>query len=513
MSHSHDSQSAEKTAVVPRQFFFAFVLVTSLFALWGFANDFTNPLVAAFKDIYLISNFQSSLVQWAFYGGYATMAIPAALVIRKYSYRTGIVWAEDWAQWLGPNRAGVYRESGVIKAIPPKGLPVKWRAAVNHGYSGPAVADGRVYVMDYKIDSGKVENNPGGVNKLTGKERVVCFDAESGDPLWQYAYDQPYSISYAGGPRCTPTVDSGKVYALGAEGRLTCLDAATGELVWEKLLTSSYDTKTPIWGYASHPLVAGDLVYTLAGGEGTVCVALNKQTGEEVWTALTAPEPGYGTPVMITYGGVEQLLIWDPLSISSLNPLTGDIYWSIPLEPSYGMSIMGPRRLGKYLYASGIGNASALIELDDTKPAADIVWRGRAKQSVYCSNSTPFLEDGIIYGCDVETGALMAVDMKDGTRLWQTTKPTDNSPRRSRHATAFIIKHENRFLLFSELGDLILARLSREGYDEIGRFHVLEPTNEAFGRPVVWSCPAFSGKCMFARNDEELVCVDLSSDH
>jgi outer membrane protein assembly factor BamB len=132
---------------------------------------------------------------------------------------------------------------------------------------------------------------------------------------------------------------------------------------------------------------------------------------------------------------------------------------------------------------------------------------------VYCSNSTPFLEDGVIYGCDVETGALIAADMTDGTRLWQTTQPTNGSERRSRHATAFLIKHEDRFLLFNELGDLILAQLSREAYSELGRFHVLEPTNEAFGRKVVWSCPAFAEKCMFARNDKELVCVDLADRH
>ena len=116
----------------------------------------------------------------------------------------------------------------------------------------------------------------------------------------------------------------------------------------------------------------------------------------------------------------------------------------------------------------------------------------------------------MLYGCDVETGALIGASLKDGKRLWQTTKATDKSPRRSRHATAFLVKHEDRYFLFNELGDLILAKLSPDGYEEEGRFHVLEPTNEAFGRDVVWSHPAFANRSLFARNDKELVCVDLA---
>lgn len=419
--------------------------------------------------------------------------------------------ADDWPQWLGLNRDAIWREQGIVEAFPANGLPVKWRAPVSYGYGGPAVVADKVFVMDYHTD-GDVKNNPGGVTELKGQERVLCFNAISGTTVWEHAYEQPYKISYAGGPRCTPTVQDGKVYSLGAQGRLTCLDADTGQLIWQKSLPETYRTETAIWGYASHPLVDGDLLYTLAGGEGSVCIALNKHTGEQVWSALTANEPGYNAPTMIEHAGAKQLLIWTPEGLNSLNPKTGHIYWTIELKPGFAMSIMGVRKLGKYLYASAIGNISALIELDDQEPAAKVVWRGNVKNSVFCSNSTPFLHDGTIYGCDVETGALMAVKMENGERLWQTTKPTDNSPRRSRHATAFIVKNGGRYFLFNELGDLIVADLSPEGYKELGRFHVLEPTNEAFGRDVVWSHPAFARRCMFARNDKELVCVDLSTD-
>jgi hypothetical protein len=128
---------------------------------------------------------------------------------------------------------------------------------------------------------------------------------------------------------------------------------------------------------------------------------------------------------------------------------------------------------------------------------------------VYCANSTPYLLEGTIYGVDCRTGAMMGVRLEDGKRLWQTFKPTTGGGRAS-HGTAFIVRHEDRFFLMAETGDLILAKLSPAGYEEQGRFHVLAPDSQAFGRNVVWSHPAFAGRCVFARNNSELVCVSLA---
>jgi hypothetical protein len=184
----------------------------------------------------------------------------------------------------------------------------------------------------------------------------------------------------------------------------------------------------------------------------------------------------------------------------------------VPLKPSYGMSITTPRQLGPYLLATGYGDVGVLLKLDDAKPAVEVVWRGKANNAVYCANSTPFLEAGTIYGCDVGTGALMGVRLSDGERLWQTLEPTAGGTRRERYGTAFLVKHEDRFFLFSETGDLILAQLSPQGYTELGRFRVLEPTSPTFGRSVVWSHPAFADKAVFARNDKELVRVSLAAE-
>ena len=423
----------------------------------------------------------------------------------------GAALADDWPQWLGPDRASIWQEDGIVERFPTEGLQVKWRTPVGLGYSGPAVAGGKVFVMDYLPRSGKVSNSPGGRVALEGEERVLCFDAKTGKELWKYAYDRPYRLSYPSGPRCTTTVEEGRVYALGAEGTLSCLDAETGKLLWDRELTVDYKTSSPIWGYAAHPLVEGELLYSLAGGAGSLVVALDKRTGKEVWRALTARSQGYCPPTMITLGGKRQLVIWHPEAIAGLDPATGKLHWSVPLEPDYDMSIAAPRLAGNKLFASGIGQIGALLQLDPQQQTAEILWRGTAKDALYSANSTPFVEDGMIYGVDCLSGSLIGARLADGQRRWETRKPTSGGERRQRQATAFLVKHEDRFFLFSETGDLILAKLTPEGYEELDRFHVLEPTGECFGRAVVWNHPAFAERCMFVRNDKELVCVDLSA--
>ncbi len=422
-----------------------------------------------------------------------------------------LVRADDWPQWMGPQRDSVWRETGIIQSIPKSGLKVKWRVPAAGGYAGPAVAGGKVYLSEFVLESGERSNNPGARSELTGQERVRCFDAASGKEVWTYSYPCKYSLSYAYGPRTTPTVSGGKVYTLGAMGDLNCLDASNGQVLWKKNLPTEYKTPTPIWGFSGNPLIDGRKLICLVGGEGSVAVAFDKDSGKELWRALSASEPGYTSPSIIEAGGKRQLLLWHPEDLNSLDPETGQVYWSVPLKPSYAMSIMVPRKSGDLLFASGIGDVGVVLKLDAEKPAAKVVWRGTIKTGVYCVNSTPFIENGTIYGCCVRQGQLRAVKLDTGERLWESFEATTGT-RRGSTGTAFIVKHEDRFFLFSETGDLILAKLTPEKYEELGRFHVLKPTGDCFGREVVWSHPAFAERCLFARNDEELVCVSLAAE-
>lgn len=419
--------------------------------------------------------------------------------------------AEDWPQWLGPKRDSVWRETGIVDVFPENKLPVKWRVPIAGGYSGPAVAGGKVFVTDFVKASGEAFNNPGQRAELKGQERVLCFDAATGKELWKHEYDCPYSISYPAGPRATPTVADGKVYVLGAEGNLLCLNADSGKVVWSKELKKEYKTSTQIWGFCAHPLVDGDRLICVVGGEGSTAVAFDKDTGKELWRSIDARLAGYCPPTIIEAGGARQLLIWDADKLNSLNPETGKKLWSFDLAPQYDMSITAPRQNGDLLFASGIGNVGACLKLTKDKPGAELLWKETARNGVPCANSTPILENGMIYGVDCQQGPLRGVKLETGERVWETYVPTTgNTGQRASHGTAFLVKHQDRFFLFSETGDLILAKLSPTGYEELSRFHLLEPTQECFGRSVIWSHPAFANKCCFARNDKELVCVSLA---
>lgn len=419
--------------------------------------------------------------------------------------------ADDWPQWLGPTRDGVLHEVGLIETIPDRGLPIKWRITVNMGYSGPAVVGNRVYLTDYVRDAGETGNEPDVRRELSGTERILCLDADNGSVIWKHTYPCKYNISYPSGPRATPTVSGDNVFVLGAEGDLLCLERNKGNVVWSKNLKAEYKTSTPIWGFCAAPLVDRQKLICLVGGHGSVAVAFDKNTGKEIWKGLSAQEPGYCPPSIIEAGNTRQLIIWHTEELCSLDPETGKQYWSVELKPDYGMSIMIPQKHGDFLFASGIGNVGALLKLDPDKPSAKIVWRGENNTALYAANCTPLIDDnGILYGADCRGGQLRGVELQTGKRLWETFAATTGD-RRGSHGTTFLVRNGNRYFLFSEKGDLIMARLSAKGYDEIGRFHLIDPTGECFGRDVVWSHPAFANKCVYARNDKELVCASLAA--
>ncbi|HEX6963415.1 MAG TPA: PQQ-binding-like beta-propeller repeat protein, partial [Lacipirellula sp.] len=210
---------------------------------------------------------------------------------------SGFATADDWPQWGGPQRDLLWREDGITDELPKGELPRMWSASIGAGYSGPAVADGRVFVTDRLAE----EN----------LERVLCFDADDGTEIWKRQYDAPYSISYPLGPRTTPTIDGTRVYTLGAVGHLLCLNTADGEIVWQKNLTQDYGTELPTWGLAASPLIDGDQLIVLAGGaDGALVVIFDKHTGQERWRALNDPAVGYAPPVIYEFGGRRQLIVW-----------------------------------------------------------------------------------------------------------------------------------------------------------------------------------------------------------
>jgi outer membrane protein assembly factor BamB len=429
--------------------------------------------------------------------------------------------ADDWPQWLGPQRDGVWRENGIVSQFPKDGPKVRWRTPIEGGYAGPAVAQGRVYITDRVLAQGaKNPGNPFAKTSVPGKERVLCLDEATGKVLWTHDYDCDYRVSYPAGPRTTPVVDGDRVYTLGSMGDLLCLETATGNVRWSKNFVKDYKAETPMWGFSASPLLDGDKLICMVGGKDSVAVAFNKDTGAEIWRALSSRQLGYAPPIIYEFGGKRQLIIWHPQAVNGLDPETGKVYWTVPSVVNSEMSIATPRKADDLLLVSSFYSGSLMLRVGSDATPPSVVWKGQGKseaptktQALHSVMATPYIENGYIYGI-CSHGELRCLKADTGERVWESLQATGSAKKpggaNDRWKHAFLVPHGDHVFLFNEQGDLIIARLTPKGYEEISRAHILEPTNLMAGRPVVWSHPAFANKCVFARNDKEIVCVSLA---
>ena len=411
--------------------------------------------------------------------------------------------AVDWPQWGGPQRDLVWREAGIaLESLPEGDLPRAWSAPIGAGYAGPAVADGRVYLTDRVAEK--------------DVERVHAFDAQNGEPLWSYSYDAPYSISYPLGPRATPTVDGDKVYALGAVGHLICFSADNGDVVWQKNLPTDYGTELPIWGMAAAPLVDGDQLIVLAGGaDGALVVSFDKMTGEERWRALDDPAVGYAPPVIYEFGGRRQLIIWHATAVSAVDPADGRVLWEFPFEVRHALCVATPRQIGNRLFVASFYEGPLMLDLGADGVSPKEVWRRAAgnneinNDSIHTIMPTPIVTENYIYGVS-SYGQLRCLETDTGRLVWETREPTGEG----RWWNAFLVPHGEqsggRVFIANEQGELILAELTPTGYRELGRSRLIEPQQPIQRRMTVWSHPAFAMGSVFARNDNELIRVDLT---
>jgi outer membrane protein assembly factor BamB len=419
------------------------------------------------------------------------------------------VRADDWPEWRGKGRAGVWSEAGILERFPDAGLKVRWRAPVRKGYAGPAVAGGRVFVTDANATSGR---------QVT--ERVLCLDESTGKILWSHEWVADYTgLTYSNGPRATPTVDNDSVYVLGAVGNLFALEVATGKVRWQKDYRRDYKATLPPWGFASAPLVDGNRLIAVIGGEPDAkVVAFNKVAGNEIWRALRSDsEPGYSQPIIATVGNTRQLIVWHATAVTSLDPEKGHTFWEHPLKAQLGMAIATPVVSGRRLMVSSFYNGSVMFELDDKKPAARVLWKGNSESEIQTDGlhalfNTPSIQDGFIYGI-CSYGQLRGLNAETGERIWATQAVTKE---RARFATGWMVRSGNRLFINNDRGDLIIATVSPEGYREISRTHLIKPTTDPGNRrelgAVNWTHPAYANRHIYARNDEEIISASLAAE-
>jgi outer membrane protein assembly factor BamB len=412
--------------------------------------------------------------------------------------------AEDWPEWRGKGRLGVWNESGILDSFPPQGLKALWRTPVHAGFAGPAVAAGRVFVTDFESSSGP-----------KGTERVLCLDEKSGKILWTRAWNANYGkMSYAFGPRATPTVDGERVFVLGATGMLLCLKVKSGDIIWQKDFAKDYGMQLPIWGITSAPLIDGNRLIAIVGGQPDAKVmAFDKITGKEIWRALSSDsEQGYCQPIIFKIADARQLIIWHPTAVASLDPVTGKVLWQQPFTIKMGMTLATPVLSGSNLLVSAFYNGSMLLNV--LKDGAKMLWKGKSDSEINTDGlhaviNTPVIDGDYIYGI-CSYGQFRCLNLKTGERVWETM---DVTKERARWASGLIVRQGDRYFINNDRGELIIAKLSPERYQEICRTQLIKPTTNPGNRRelegVNWSHPAYANHCIFARNDEEIIAVSL----
>jgi outer membrane protein assembly factor BamB len=423
------------------------------------------------------------------------------------------VRADDWPEWRGADRLAVWSETGIVERLPADGLRHSWRVPIGSGYAGPAVAGGRVFVLDW-------HENPES-RTLEGTERLLVLDEATGEELWSHRWQTSYRRlmgSYAIGPRATPTVDGDRVYVVGATGHLWCLDVETGAVRWQTDYVADYGLAVPPWGVTSAPLVDGDRLIAIVGGEpDALVVAFDKHTGDERWRALeVVTEAGYGQPVIYEAGGARQLIIWHPTGLTSLDPASGERYWEQPFETTDGITVATPVRDGRYLLVTQLYNGALMMRLDADRAGAELLWKGRSNSyepdktdGLHTMTTTPIVVGDHVYGVGAH-GELRGLDARTGERLWMSDRMTTQAS----YATAFFVRHDDRYFVNTDDGDLILARFTPTGYEEIDRVRLIEPTSRpARGhgpdRLVNWVHPAYANGHIVHRNDREIVRASL----
>ena len=420
--------------------------------------------------------------------------------------------ADDWPEFRGEGRLGVWLETGLLQTFPAHGLKVRWRTPINAGYAGPAVVDGRVFVTDFEATRG-----------MRGTERAMALDETTGEPLWTQAWEADYAgIQWEVGPGATPTVDGDRVYVLGRTGTLSALAVDTGEILWRKQYGEDYGVDRMQWGFdwgfASAPLVDGERLICFVGGSPDArVVAFDKITGEEIWRALPSDaDLGVAQPIIIEAGGARQLIVWNPDEIASLNPVTGAVYWRQPYVVGGAMTVAVPVQVGAQLFFTTFYDGPMMLTLNQDRPGATVAWKGSSNSEIRTEGlhavlATPIIDGGYIYGI-CSYGQLRCLNAETGERIWETQ---DATVERRRWVSGFMVRNGNRVLLNNDRGELVIARLSPAGYDEISRTHLITPTsapgNRRELRHVNWVHPAYANKHIYTRNDEEIISLSMDA--
>jgi outer membrane protein assembly factor BamB len=444
--------------------------------------------------------------------------------------------AEDWPVFLGPSGAGVTSDAGLADHWPKGGPPIVWSKQIGSGYSAPSVRAGKLVIH----------------HRQRNESIVECLNAATGDHIWKNEYESTFSdpYGYNNGPRCTPLLTEKYCYTFGAEGRLLCVDINSGKQVWARDTSKDFNVPQHFFGTGCTPLLEGDLLIVLVGGQpNSGVVAFRAATGEVVWQSVGKStwegiatdwpnEPkyswtgeemvvSYSSPIAATLHGKRQILCLMRQGLVSLDPRDGHVnfrYWFCSRDHE-SVTAARPVVIGDKIFLSAAYKVgSALLEVEPVGNSVKVLWRNRTNLLAHWS--TPIYRDGFIYGFSGRhepEGELRCIEVTTGKVVWSTRGYEGDTDqfgldRRTgeivNRTTGEVVPFPyfgrgsltqvgDRFLVLGERGTLALTQFSPQGYKELARASFKDI------KYPVWPSPVVVGTRAYLRDENTLMCVEL----
>lgn len=407
--------------------------------------------------------------------------------------------AQDWPQFLGPNRDGTSPQTGLLRSWPEGGPEVLWTVSVNNGFGGPVVKDGKIYLLDRDDEVG---------------DNMRCFDLSNGEELWNFEYDAPGSVQYPGS-RSVPTVDGDYVYSCGPYGDLYCIDINTHEPIWNKNIMKDFGgTRIPVWAISQCPLIYGDLlIVSYSKDPYAGLVAYNKLTGDIIWETEAFGNETYASPSVAKIAGEDHIVMvfsstntfmhrdvnTSPGRIIGLLPQTGEILWEynnwqnmIQIAPAFDVGD------GRIIVAGGYELGVAMIKVDKKSDGSYEVTELFKHNNFGEHTKPPILYNGYFYGqfsTNNRRDGLVCMNM-DGEIMWKTMR----SPAFDKGSMILV-------------GDLILAT------DGTTSLYLIEPdpsefkpiaSSELLERGQNWAPLALADGKLLIRDQSKMMCLRVA---
>lgn len=381
----------------------------------------------------------------------------------------------DWNQWRGARR------DASANFTPPAKWPEKptqvWKVAAGVGHASPVVVGTRVFL----------------VSRVGEQEAITAYDAATGKQVWRAAYDAPYQMNPAAtghgkGPKGTPIVDRGRVYALGISGILSAVDASTGKVAWRHDFKKDFPRTSPEFGASMSPMIDGELLVVHVGGDKNgALIAFDRTSGVQKWS-WKGDGPAYASPIIATFGGVRHLITQTQGHVVGLSPADGKLLWQIPFTTDYEQNIITPVVTDGMLIYGGLSKPTTAIRLVQEGGAwkPQQLWQN-ADIPMYMSS--PVVAVGVLYGLTHRNrGQFFAVDVKSGKMLW--TSP----PRQGENAALTVAR--GVVIATTTDGELVVFRQGTTAFELIREYTIAESP--------VWAHPAFVGGGILIKDAESL---------